>query len=882
MQFPARDLTNQYISKSYQDVLQQYPQPSYLYVLDGYGNVVFAIPSASIGSVIITSDVTASMTVATASYAQTSSFLEYSDAAESASWASHSLSASYAESAAIAGAAFYADIADTASIALSASVSETSSYLKGSGTIFGGIQFDTASSVSSQREGYIFWDNENHTLAIKPDITASTLQVGQETWLRYIAGEDIGNGDAIYITSTPDPDGHPVCKRAIADGTRTKFGVVAIATNTVSSGSHNVATIVGVVNDLDTSMYPAGTPLFLSETTPGGYRFGVPSEPYERVLLGYCTRQDATAGRVYVGIIGIPDAFRAFAGVTLLPSITNNGDGTVTIGTGSAALNTMPSGKGTTRNWNINSASFAVPLGLTDVSYIIADYNNGSPIWALASSSAQIDDIQKVQVYTVTRAVTNSVAWAAWDEPGNLLANKLMDRIVEVNGIERTEGMLIGESGSRYVTVTEGAYWLGVSKNTSSYYNSTSSALILLYHSGSGAYTSSLISQYINTQYDDGTGLAPLTANRYVVNYVYKSAMNQNRCMIMLSDAYVRLVDAQSSQPPAVPGDLLEGGILVGRAIYQNTLPTATQIDSAFVIQFTPSAIMYHNDLIGLQGGTTDEYYHLTAAEYATLQSGTASYAISASQALSASYVDVSAIQNFFVPMEFTYKSSVTPSDPGNGNFQYDSATTSSISSIYISDSTANGVDVSRILTALTSGSFNIYVQQKDDSTRSSLFEVNGSVTDSGSWLSIPVAHITSSIAGLPANNKNCAFLLFNRGSSLVVGGTYQITASVSVTSSYADTAATASYFSGSISNAVWADTASWAITASHALVAERLTNSGLSIPKYDYSYVEYTGPMTQVSTCSYRVGGASGSLVARVVALYSGNTFTGVTSSIF
>jgi hypothetical protein len=55
MQFLSRELTNQYISTSYQDVLQQYPTGSLFYVLDGLGNVVAVLNSSSVGDLIITS-----------------------------------------------------------------------------------------------------------------------------------------------------------------------------------------------------------------------------------------------------------------------------------------------------------------------------------------------------------------------------------------------------------------------------------------------------------------------------------------------------------------------------------------------------------------------------------------------------------------------------------------------------------------------------------------------------------------------------------------------------------------------------------------------------------------------------------------------------------
>ena len=74
MQFPTRDLTEQFISQSYQDVVQNYIPSDILYFLDGYGNVLFSVPSDSIGQTVITSDVTASMTVLSSSYSVTASY----------------------------------------------------------------------------------------------------------------------------------------------------------------------------------------------------------------------------------------------------------------------------------------------------------------------------------------------------------------------------------------------------------------------------------------------------------------------------------------------------------------------------------------------------------------------------------------------------------------------------------------------------------------------------------------------------------------------------------------------------------------------------------------------------------------------------------------
>lgn len=128
MQFPARDFTNQYISTSYQDVLQKYNPSDTFYILDGLGNVIFSIPSSSLGQVLVTSDITSSMSVATASYAITYSYSNI--VLISSSFASQSVSSSYSVSSShsetsdnsdFALAAYYSTLSDTASYAVTAS-----------------------------------------------------------------------------------------------------------------------------------------------------------------------------------------------------------------------------------------------------------------------------------------------------------------------------------------------------------------------------------------------------------------------------------------------------------------------------------------------------------------------------------------------------------------------------------------------------------------------------------------------------------------------------------------------------------------------------------------------------------------------------------------
>lgn len=106
MHFPPRDLTNQYISTSYQDVVQRYNYNPIVYFLDGYGYTLLGVPTSSIGGIVLTQDQTASWAV----NALTSAF---------------STSASYALISTLASVADVALLADTASIAFQ---SDTASF----------------------------------------------------------------------------------------------------------------------------------------------------------------------------------------------------------------------------------------------------------------------------------------------------------------------------------------------------------------------------------------------------------------------------------------------------------------------------------------------------------------------------------------------------------------------------------------------------------------------------------------------------------------------------------------------------------------------------------------------------------------------------------
>lgn len=225
---------------------------------------------------------------------------------------------------------------------------------------------------------------------------------------------------------------------------------------------------------------------------------------------------------------------------------------------------------------------------------------------------------------------------------------------------------------------------------------------------------------------------------------------------------------------------------------------------------------------VALNAGTT----LFTGSTY-QITSSWAQNSISSSYAVTASFVDVDGFNNLIVPLQFTYKNSTSAADPGKGNFRYNSLTSGSITEIYIDQFTNGGLDISGIIDSLKSGSYRLYVQQKNDATKASLFAVSSVVTDNTGWFTIPVVHLTSAENGLPKNGQDCAFYIINR-TTIVPGDTYPVTSSWSNDSLRSLASISASWASQSFS-AVSSSWASSSISSSYSLTASFALNAGSS-----------------------------------------------------
>lgn len=307
------------------------------------------------------------------------------------------------------------------------------------------------------------------------------------------------------------------------------------------------------------------------------------------------------------------------AGVVQGAAITDNGDGTVSIGAGQALLRSSASSTATIYSVAFNAQS---NIALTDnaTNYIYLDYNSGSPQFNVGTSIGSFNCLDKCLAYVVTREGTslNIVNASQQNVDGN---RKERRRLLETQGFQHaTGGSTLGASGTRNISVTSGAFYYGLDRlDHGAFDTSGASAFVYYYRNGGGGWTKTTGNTQINnTQYDDGDGtLGTLSNNRYGVFWVYLVNGTTASLAVQYGQGdYNTLAAARASTVPTAPPALQGVGALLGRIIIQKNATTFAATESAFTASFIASTATIHNGLAGLQGGTTDEYYHLTSSEY--------------------------------------------------------------------------------------------------------------------------------------------------------------------------------------------------------------------------------------------------------------------------
>ena len=277
------------------------------------------------------------------------------------------------------------------------------------------------------------------------------------------------------------------------------------------------------------------------------------------------------------------------SGTAIKPTITYNNGGTVTIGEGVFRLFHLPNYIGVITEHTISETTLPISDNITN--YIVASYNSGSPEYSVTTNLSSINFSDSVAVYTIFRIGDTNVDILDWDEPAYSLSNKLLRRDMETRRFERISGLNLSEDTGRKILISSGAVWQGSYRNSRIEVNSIDNNCILVSSNALGEYEINSITAYNNTQYDTGTGIATVSDDNYIVNWIYRGmGKNADSIIVYLGTDDYDINEAKSAQPPNILLGTSTNAMLVGKIIVQKASDIPIQIDSAFQTLFAPAS----------------------------------------------------------------------------------------------------------------------------------------------------------------------------------------------------------------------------------------------------------------------------------------------------
>lgn len=161
------------------------------------------------------------------------------------------------------------------------------------------LHFDVAGSTAHS-EGDLHWNPTDHTLDLHTDIANSTLQLGQENWIRVVnkTGATILDGTAVYIN---DAQGNrPTIEKAdTSDTSIVADRTIGVVTADIANNAEGYVTTLGIIRDFNTSGFTDGAPLYVDPSNPGAITDVEPTAPDYVVRIGYALNSTVN-GSIFV------------------------------------------------------------------------------------------------------------------------------------------------------------------------------------------------------------------------------------------------------------------------------------------------------------------------------------------------------------------------------------------------------------------------------------------------------------------------------------------------------------------------------------------------------------------------------------------------------
>lgn len=280
------------------------------------------------------------------------------------------------------------------------------------------------------------------------------------------------------------------------------------------------------------------------------------------------------------------------------------------------------------------AASNGIAIPANTIRYVGIEYNAGTPIITIRAT----DDFDYMTSFPIG-AVVNEAGLlhlhtadrhTVYDSPSHTAER--FEQTLPFSRDEATGGLILGETGTRNITMSAGAVWQKLTRLVISAFNSsTGGTFDIYYRDGAGGFTKvAAATQWPNLQYDNNTGtLATLANNKFGTLWFYLEPDDGMVIMLYGRAEHSSIAAAEAEAPPAtVPNRVTVGGRLIGRLVFAKSAAAASSISSVFTTTFSSGGAASHANLSNLDYASAGHTGFATSAQGALADSALQAAAI--------------------------------------------------------------------------------------------------------------------------------------------------------------------------------------------------------------------------------------------------------------
>lgn len=267
------------------------------------------------------------------------------------------------------------------------------------------------------------------------------------------------------------------------------------------------------------------------------------------------------------------------AGFLTTPAVTSVSSGSVQIEAAIVRFYKNAAKVGTLVELEVPAATVTVPVDVGAL--IVADYNDGSPIYRAVQSSLtplyNISDV--IPIWRVWYAMGRFHSICLGDY-GNGLAERIAFILARTQFYQRVNntGLNLTRGTSRGFLISAARVSAGPTEQVVSAFDSANHNVYLLSRNSGTWNENSIVHEWQNQYYMGSGGLTVLPDSKFGVNYIYRTIGNDIEAFMIPSNQYYNTEDKaladtgwqNSDLPPVVP----EHSKLVGRIIFQKSATT--------------------------------------------------------------------------------------------------------------------------------------------------------------------------------------------------------------------------------------------------------------------------------------------------------------------